>query len=65
MKKYKCLNEHCEYKLEKQYLYCGLECAIYDGYVKATTEKYMFWLIYHKIRRWFIYIIHMVWRLFI
>lgn len=56
---YKCLAENCVIKLEKQYLFCGIECACYSGWIKTHRGIYKYSLIrtIYKIRN---YIIHKI-----
>jgi len=53
MKKfYKCLTQGCDRKLEKQYLYCSIECACYDRFImvrRGTLIQRIILKIYQKI----------------
>lgn len=65
MKKYKCLCNNCDRKLEKNYLFCSLECAAYAGYFTAKYQKNHIIYLFRKIRSLIYYKWHMLLRFFL
>lgn len=65
MKRYKCLAKHCDRYIEKQYLFCSLECACYGGFNSGCQVKGKLREAFRKIRRAIIYRIHMIIRRFV
>lgn len=65
MKTYKCLAPNCKRKVEKKYLYCSLECGCYGGFVSGYPRKSKLQEAFRKVRRYIIYKIHMLMRIFV